>query len=53
MNGIIALHDIVPAPREKVGGAPLFWRKIKNKYKTIELVKSWNQEGFGIGVVFV
>jgi cephalosporin hydroxylase len=53
IGGIIALHDIVPGPKEKVGGVPKFWKEIKSKYKTSEFVKDWNQGGYGIGVIFV
>ena len=55
-GGIIALHDIVPGPFENVGEVPRFWRELKEitkegRYELMELVKSWNQGGYGIGVV--
>jgi hypothetical protein len=36
-----------------VGQVPAFWRSLKEKGLTIdEFVEDWNQDGFGIGVVF-
>lgn len=52
-GSIIALHDIVPAPKENVGGVPEFWRQIKDNYETEQIVKEWSQGGYGIGVVYV
>jgi predicted O-methyltransferase YrrM len=52
-GGLIAIHDIVPAPAEKVGGVPAFWHWVKNLYETREFVEDWSQEGFGIGLVQV
>ena len=51
-GGIIAFHDIVPGSSELVGGVPRFWREVKEKYRFREIVKSWSQGGFGIGVVY-
>ncbi len=51
-GGIIAFHDIVPGPREDVGGVPEFWEGIKSEYETTEIVKDWNQGGYGIGLVY-
>jgi len=50
-GGIIAFHDIVPGPKENVGGVPKFWQEIKRKYKYKEIVKDWNQKGYGIGLI--
>ncbi len=52
-GGIIAFHDIVNGPPEKVGGVPRFWSEIKHSYRHIELVKDWDQGGFGIGVLYI
>jgi predicted O-methyltransferase YrrM len=52
-GGLIAIHDIVPGPEDKVGGVPKFWNVARKAYKTRELVKDWGQGGFGIGVVQV
>jgi predicted O-methyltransferase YrrM len=49
---IIALHDIVPGPPQLVGGVPGFWNEIKQGYRYQEIVKDWNQRGFGIGVIY-
>ena len=50
-GGIIALHDIVPGPLQKVGGVPRFWNEIKHGFEYVELVKNWKQGGKGIGVI--
>ncbi|MBS7648481.1 class I SAM-dependent methyltransferase [Candidatus Bathyarchaeota archaeon] len=52
-GGIIAFHDIVQGPPEKVGGVPKFWREIKLNYEYREIVKDWKQGGYGVGVIFV
>jgi len=51
-GGIIALHDIVPGPEELVGGVPRLWAVLKQRHPHHELVDSWDQEGFGIGVIW-
>lgn len=51
-GGIIAFHDIVPGPTENVGGVPEFWQEIKSEYKYLEIVKGWNQGGYGIGLIY-
>jgi hypothetical protein len=51
-GGITAFHDIVPGPPEAVGGVPRFWAEIKHKYRCVELVNDWSQNGYGIGVIF-
>jgi len=53
LKGIVAFHDIVPGPEKNVGGVPRFWKEIKKKYKHLEIVKSWKQGGYGIGVIFL
>ena len=53
-GGIIAFHDIVPGPQEHVGGVPKFWKELKEMLgnnKVVEIVKDWNQEGYGIGLI--
>lgn len=56
-KGIIAFHNIVPASNSKpylfVGGVPKFWKEIRENYSYREIVKDWNQGGYGIGVLFV
>jgi predicted O-methyltransferase YrrM len=51
-GGMIAFHDIVPGPKENVGGVPKFWEEIKRNFQTQEIVKNWNQNGYGLGVIF-
>jgi predicted O-methyltransferase YrrM len=52
-NGLIAFHDIVHGSPENVGGVPIFWKQLKEKHKYKEIVKDWNQGGYGIGVIYV
>jgi predicted O-methyltransferase YrrM len=62
-GGFVAFHDIVPDSEERTGtpggqrwagGVPRFWRDFKavndGSWEIREFVKSWEQEGFGIGV---
>jgi len=51
-GGIISFHDIVPGPKENVGGVPKFWEEIKRNFQIQEIVKNWNQNGYGLGVIF-
>ena len=50
-GGLIAIHDIVPGNQEDVGGVPRFWKELKQTSDTEEIVRDWNQGGFGIGLV--
>lgn len=52
-GGIIAFHDIVPGAEEKVGGVPKLWTELKALHEYKEIVKTWEQGGLGIGVLFV
>jgi len=52
-GGVVAFHDIVPGPPENVGGVPRFWNEIKGRYRHLEIVKDWNQGGYGIGMLFL
>jgi predicted O-methyltransferase YrrM len=52
-GGIITFHDIVPGPPENMGGVPEFWNKIKTRYRHLEIVRDWNQGGFGIGIIYM
>jgi predicted O-methyltransferase YrrM len=50
-NGLIAFHDIVTGPYEAVGDAPRFWHDVRTDLTgAVELVESWEQGGYGIGV---
>jgi predicted O-methyltransferase YrrM len=50
-TGIIGFHDIVDGPEIYVGGVPRFWRELKQTRPHLEFVKSWQQGGWGIGVL--
>jgi cephalosporin hydroxylase len=52
-GGIIAFHDICFGPEESVGGVPRFWSEIRQGRNSRGIVKDAEQDGFGIGVVFV
>jgi predicted O-methyltransferase YrrM len=48
-EGLVAFHDVWPG--EFAGGAPRFWREIREEYEWHELVASPEQEAYGIGVL--
>ncbi|HET6250095.1 MAG TPA: class I SAM-dependent methyltransferase [Tepidisphaeraceae bacterium] len=58
-GGLIALHDIVPDHRARlgkttgpyVGDVPRLWRDIKAAYPHHEFIADAEQEGFGIGAI--
>jgi predicted O-methyltransferase YrrM len=51
-GGLIAFHDIVDGPESSVGGVPRLWREFQSApVETHELVESWTQRGYGIGVI--
>lgn len=53
-GGLIAFHDIVDGRESQVGDVPRFWRELKASFaERLELVESWEQGGWGIGVVRV
>lgn len=52
-GGLICFHDIVPGSEDRVGHVPDFWSRIRENYNSLEIVKNWNQGGFGIGIIFV
>ena len=52
-GGIVAFHDIVPGPSERVGNVSKFWDEIKQNFRYIEIVEDWNQDGYGIGVIYI
>jgi predicted O-methyltransferase YrrM len=50
-GGVIAFHDIVDGPETAVGEVPRFWREVSATLsEPVELVESWSQGGYGIGV---
>jgi predicted O-methyltransferase YrrM len=60
-GGIVALHDINEDFRTRhgietpsiSGEVPRFWRELKERYRTEELIADPEQDGFGIGIVYV
>lgn len=50
-GGTVAFHDIVEGVEVHVGGVPKFWREVKQNRRHREFVKSWEQGGWGIGVL--
>ncbi len=50
-GGWIALHDIVPGEEKYVGGVPAFWQELKAGRPVREFVESWEQGGYGIGLL--
>ena len=60
-GGLIAFHDIVEDNETRYGvvtggwsgGVPRFWKEIKSDYRHVEFVRSPDQDGYGIGVLFV
>ena len=60
-GGVIAFHDIVPDAKSRgkkdsgtyVGEVPAFWNDLKKRgYRTEEFVENWDQDGYGIGVLY-
>lgn len=51
-NGIIVFHDIVVHPPEVNCEVNKFWNEIKVNYQYKEFVEDWDQEGYGIGILF-
>ena len=60
-GGLIAFHDIVEDNDTRFGvvtggwsgGVPRFWQEIKTHYRYVEFIQSSDQDGLGIGVIFV
>lgn len=52
-GGVIAFHDIVHGPPERVGGVPGFWLEARTRYRHAEFVKDQSQGGYGIGVLYI
>lgn len=59
-GGLIALHDVNEDYRTRhgvdspsiSGEVPRFWRELKERYRTEELIADPEQDGFGIGIVY-
>lgn len=52
-GGIVALHDICSGPPEMAGAANKFWNEVKRGYIHKEIVNRSDQEGYGIGVLYI
>jgi predicted O-methyltransferase YrrM len=60
-GGIVALHDVNEDFRTRSGvespsisgDVPRFWRELKEHYRTEELIADPEQDGYGIGLVYV
>ena len=58
-GGLVAFHDIVPESTRPVasdveicpGDVARFWAEIRDTRPSTEFVESWEQGGFGIGVL--
>jgi predicted O-methyltransferase YrrM len=51
-GGLVALHDIVEGPHDRVGGVPRFWSELRRAHPdAFEYVEDNGQGGYGIGVV--
>jgi predicted O-methyltransferase YrrM len=56
-GGIVALHDVnedfgLESPSIS-GDVPRFWRELKERHRTEELIADPEQDGYGIGLVYV
>jgi predicted O-methyltransferase YrrM len=60
-GGLIALHDVNEDFRTRrgikspsiSGEVPRFWQEVKSAYRTEELIADPEQDGFGIGVIYL
>jgi cephalosporin hydroxylase len=54
-GGLIGFHDIVSGVDSDTGGVPSFWQDLKRSGRVRgqfrEVVQSWDQRGFGIGLI--
>jgi cephalosporin hydroxylase len=51
-GGIIAFHDIVCDFGNLYGGVSVFWKEIRDLYRTSEIIADCGQDGDGIGIVY-
>jgi len=51
-SGLIIFHDIVVHKKELNCHVNKFWNEIKENFKFVEIVEDWNQNYFGIGIVY-
>lgn len=53
-GGVVAFHDIAPNGDERyTGGVKFFWKEAKLKLPHKEIIFNKDQEGFGIGIIYV
>lgn len=52
-DGVIGFHDINQGSKDLVGGVPDFWKQIRYKHKSIEIIDNNNPGGYGIGLLFL
>lgn len=60
-GGLIAFHDIVEDNDSRYGvctggwsgGVPKFWKEVKTRYRHAEFIDDPEQDGLGIGVLFI
>jgi predicted O-methyltransferase YrrM len=58
-GGWIAFHDIVPDYRTRfgistsgyTGDVPRYWREVRERWPSLEIVEAEGQDGYGIGVL--
>jgi predicted O-methyltransferase YrrM len=50
-GGLIVFHDIIETPHDKAINVAPLWAELASRYETSEIVESYDQGGFGIGVV--
>jgi predicted O-methyltransferase YrrM len=48
-GGIVAFHDIM---HHENYGVDRFWKEVRRKYASKEIIASQNQQGYGIGVLY-
>ncbi len=51
-GGVVGFHDIAKHPPETKCEVGKLWNKIKNEYNHEEIVESYSQGGYGIGIIF-
>lgn len=51
-GGIVAFHDVCRGPSADVGEIYKFWNEIKHAYVHQEIIDSYDQKGYGIGVLY-
>ena len=52
-GGLMGFHDIVPGNGQPGYGVPTLWRQLKARHPHRELVTSWTQGGYGIGLLYL